>query len=192
MKEVRIRMLQKNVYADSLSCILCRDSQYEVLPEPFRMQREVIFRIPYSEYVRYLLSLTNDSNITLMHNVEELVKMALTEQPILYNFFLKDISFAIMKEIVFSERYNKKCSILLPVTEGSDRDVNMSKLLEAFPACNLAQAALTKCVRDSGFILESSISLQNGDMYKLAVVLYHLASLDKPVSEMTLIYDLSL
>ena len=56
-------MFKQYAGVESLSCLLNEDKDFEPLPEPFRMQMHVIFHVTYSEYIKYVLSLTPDTDV---------------------------------------------------------------------------------------------------------------------------------
>jgi hypothetical protein len=128
--------------------------------------------------------------IRLMTDINVLSDMASTNQPYLYNCFLKDIAFAIIKELSFAERYMKKASVILPASMKSNNLVHVTHLLSLFDKCQEAQRELIMCCKTLGYTLPKEVSGVNANSFKLAVVLYYLYKQPHPVEEMNLVYDL--
>ena len=183
-------MLEQYAKASNLSCLLNADKEMELIPEPFRMQRNVIFRVTYSEYINYVLSLAKNNRIKLLSNTGSILDLALTEHPMLYNHFLEDMAFAIVKELYFAEFYKKRATVILPASFNR-QDVKLSTLIGAYPTCASAQKELLFRCAQIGYSLPSTITDFNLFLYKTAVVLYSLSKTENAVEEVNLVYDLA-
>lgn len=183
-------MLQQYAKAENLSCLLNMNRELETIPEPFRMQNNVIFKVTYSEYTDYVLSLKFESQVKLLTDSSVLINMAHTKQPKLYNHFLQDMAMAIMKEVYFAEMCRKGGTVLLPVSF-NNRNVLVSNMLTMFNQCAASSSLLVSHFQSFGYMFPKVVSERNGHLFKLAVVLYHLSLSPKPVEEMNFVYDLA-
>lgn len=181
-------MVQQYAKASNMSCLLSANKESEQYPEPFRMQPNVIFHVPYSEYKSYVLSLQSEMGVRLMTDLKVLSDMATADNPRLYNCFLMDVAFAIIKELSYAEVFKRPASIILPASF-NDNDVSLNTFLRAYEYSTGAQSQLVKICRSRKYILPDRISEQNANMFKLAVVLYNIAVNGSQVKEMNLVYD---
>lgn len=154
------------------------------------MQPQVVFNITYSEYQSYVLSLTAASRVKLMTQLQVLSDMATTGHPKLYNCFLQDVAFAIIKELFFATKFGKTASIILPASF-SENTVNVSQMLGAYAYCAEAQLELMQRCRNLGYTLPEGLYGQNAILYKLAVVLYSMSMKPTAVKEFNLVYDVA-
>lgn len=182
-------MIEQFVKANCLSCLLNENSNVELIPEPFRMQGTVSFRVTYQEYTRYILSLTNRTGIILMADFEYLKELASSQNPRLYTCFLNDMSFAIIKEVWFAERYKKKASVILPASLDS-KPWSVSDVLKYYQVSGNAELLLCQKVTSRGFELKPPKIEQNKNLFKLAVILFYMASVSTNPREIDLVYDL--
>ena len=182
-------MLQLYAKADNLSCLINTDSSIELLPEPFRMQSNVLFKVTYSEYVSFVLSLTLESRVKLMTPTDVLLNMARTKQPKLYNCFLTDMAFAMLKEIMFAEHYSERATVIVPASYNRS-NVVVSDMLKLSDKCLSAQIDLVRKMYALGYAYPKEVSAKNADLFRVAVVLYSMALSDKPVEEINVVYDL--
>lgn len=177
--------------ADCLSCLINTNRDMEHRPEPFRMQRNVHFCVTYSEYVDYILSAANSKGVTLLSDINVTTKLALINHPRLFNYFLLDMAFAIIKELYFAEFYKKKATVILPASTNNE-NVGLSTLLSTYDFyVSKAPEFAVKCA-SVGFDIPKSVSTQNWDLYRLAIVLYGLSQQDRVVEEVNLVCDVSL
>lgn len=182
-------MLQLYAKADNLSCLINTDSSIELIPEPFRMQSNVLFKVTYSEYVNFILSLTLDSKVKLMTPTDTLLNMARTKQPKLYNCFLGDMAFAMLKEIMFAEHYKERATVIIPASYNR-RNVVVSDMLKISNNCVTAQADIVRKMKTFGYAYPKEVSSKNADLFRMAIVLYHMALSERPVEEINVVYDL--
>lgn len=182
-------MIEQYVSANSLSCLLNRDSSVELIPEPFRMQYAVSFRVAYSEYINYILSLREDSGIKLMSEFGYLKSLASSNNPRLYSCFLQDTAFAIMKELCFAERYKRAASVIIPSAFNS-APLKVTDCLQSYDACKVSQYELVSRTAETGFIIKEVVCSDNIPLFKLAVILYQLSKVAVSVKEVNLVYDL--
>ncbi len=183
-------MIEQFVKANCLSCLFNEDRRVELIPEPFRMQGVVSFRVTYQEYIRYILTLTRTTGIVLAADVEYLRELASSKNPKLYSSFLKDMAFAVLKEVWFAERYNKDASIILPATLDSEPS-NVSDLLEFYQYCGESERVLAVMMENAGFEHSIPRRSQNLNLYKLGVLLHYTSNSSVTLKELNLVYDLA-
>lgn len=184
-------MLEQYAKANNLSCLLNAERDIERLPEPFRMQRNVIFRVTYSEYINFVLSLAKNQNIKLLSNTGNILDLVMCEHPKLYNHFLQDMAFAIVKELFFAEHYKRRATIILPASF-NQQNVMLSTILGAYPTCSGVRVEFLSRCAEMGYPLPHNISDTNLFLYKTAVVLYSLSKNEKAVEEVNFVYDLAI
>ncbi|MCM1218450.1 MAG: hypothetical protein NC548_28515 [Lachnospiraceae bacterium] len=126
--------------------------------------------------------------VKLMTPTEVLSDMATTGQPKLYNCFLKDIAFAIVKELYYASICKKTGSIILPASYNNN-NVGVRRMIGAYANCGAAQAELMRKCSALGYNLPGSLTGQNARLFQLAVVLYNISMSDRIVEEMHLVYD---
>lgn len=182
-------MIEQYVQANSLSCLLNQDSSVELIPEPFRMQSSVTFRVSYSEYSNYILSLPVDTRIVLMSSYRYLRNLASSSNPKLYSYFLQDMAFAICKEIWFAEKYDKDASIILP-TSFKGENLKVSDCIKSYQFCLDVEQELMARLNQAGFGLHSIKRVQNMLLKNLAVVLFAMSKAPAVLEEVNLVYDL--
>lgn len=184
-------MLELYATSDCMSCLVNSDSSLECQPEPFRMQDNITFRVTPSAYTEFILSLTPKSGVRLMQQLDVLQRLASIGSPKLYNYFLMDMAFAMLKELSFAEKFKRYATIILPTSQNAN-NVCASHLLEMYsyvePGVELElQAYMT----NSGFGLPRVVSQLNIDLYKMAVVLYFMSKCKTAVKELNVLYDCS-
>lgn len=181
-------MIEQFVKSNCLSCLLNEDRRVELIPEPFRMQGNVSFRVTFREYVNYILALSRDTRIILSTNVNYLKELAHSRNPHLYPYFLKDMAFAISKEVWFAEFYNKDASIILPASLDSKPN-NAVDLLQYYIYCGDSERMLLSMVNSLGFDLNIPKRQHNLILFRVAVAIYHTALHSKSPREMNLVYE---
>lgn len=181
-------MIEQYVRANCLSCLLNRNNQVEIIPEPFRMQSSVSLRVTYSEYRNYILSLPQDTLIKLCADVELLRNLASTESPKLYNYFLRDIAFAICKEVHYAEKYRKKATVIVPASF-VEQTSSVSDCVQNYGYCSDVEVELKESITNAGFPLGNMSNTHNMQLYKLAVVLQALSKVPTTMKEISLVYD---
>lgn len=182
-------MLEQLVQANSLSCLMNEDCTVEQIPEPFRMQGQISFRVTYSEYSNYILSLPMNSDVILMSDNSLLRNLASSGSPKLYSCFLKDLAFAICKELWYAECYNKDASVILP-TAFNGNDIKLSDYLQYYSVCNGVELELVNKVHAAGYTSLKVKREHNISLFKMAVILYHMSKIPTVVKEVNLVYDL--
>ena len=182
-------MIEQYVPASSLSCLLNQDISVEKLPEPFRMQGSISFRVTYSEYSEYVLSLPLDTQVILMLDCQNLRNLAANGNPVLYSWFLKDMAFAICKEIWYSEAYQKDASIILPASFNGN-NIKVSDCLSYYSVSRGVESLLVHRVLSAGFESRKIQRFQNQYLFQLAVTLYYLSTIPSGMEEVNLVYDL--
>ena len=182
-------MLEQYATAECLSCLVNSYKELEILPEPFRMQGNVAFRVTPSAYTEFILTLTPESGVRLMTQLDVLKRLASIGSPKLYNCFLADMAFAIVKEISYAELFNRHATLILPTSQNAN-NVQVSYLTEMYSLLNPeVESELRTKVILFGFELPMVVSDNNIDLYKTAVVLYSLSKCNTAVSEVNLLYD---
>ena len=182
-------MLEQYASAEYLSCLINSVKDLEHLPEPFRMQDDVTFRVTPSAYTEFVLTLTPSSGVRLMTQLDVLQQLASVGSPKLYNCFLADMAFAIVKEISYAEQFHKRATIILPTSQNANV-VPVSHLSNVYTTVKAEdENALRSYAICSGFNLPYQVSDLNIDLYKTAVVLYSLSRCPTAVKEVNLLYD---
>lgn len=178
-----------SVKATSLSCMLNRRSDIEVLPEPFRLQGHVAFHVAYSEYVNYIRSLDTDSPICLSAPIPRLKTLVTMQSAQLYLHYLQDMAFAVMKEVWFAEQYRTDGTIILP--ESNKQVVKLSEFLSVYQYARSKEDELLDLLGTVGFRPTTVRRDHNKTLQKLAVCLYYLSQTTSNMSEISLVYDVS-
>ena len=182
-------MITECVRANALSCLLNEDPGIEQLPEPFRMQSTVTFCVPYSEYSKYILSLRDTDGIILMTPLSLLRDLASSGSPLLFKYFLRDVAFAICKELFYATAWKRDASVILPTTiDGTV--VPTSRILTLYTSARQYESELCRKMDNAGYTVSTKLSEHNANMYRIAVVLYHLSYQDTTQKQVSLVYDL--
>lgn len=181
-------MIEQCVNANSLSCLLNADYRAEQIPEPFRMQSSVSFRVTYSEYYNYILSLRDDSPVMLMCDRRYLKSLAMGQSSRLYNCYLQDMAFAICKELAYAEAYGKDATVILP-TSFNGKDVLLSDCISYYELCEVEESELFLVVNNTGFMLKSIRRAHNQKLWKLAVFLFTMSKSQNIAEEVNLVYN---
>lgn len=162
---------------DSLACLLDLQSSLEPLPEPFRMQSNAILKLPFAVYTCYISSMKTDSELTLVDGLHVRRVLADADSPKLYQYFLKDIAFAILKELCFAERFHEKATTIIP-TSDLEHKVNMQTVETIYNSCESEGIEMVRLFNEFGYVLSPKISNLNLQNYKIAVMLYHMSKFD--------------
>lgn len=182
-------MTEQFVTANCLTCLLNQSREAEVYPEPFRMQPELMFRVSFSEYVKYVLATPLDTDVVLMSDITYLHNLASVRSPKLYSCFLADMAFAIGKEIFYAECFKRDASIIVPASVKKDSvswDIReCSSMLSIIYACDTSlRTSLTK----AGFDLPTKFSEHNQMLYQVALYLLWLCGQGYSGHEVNLVY----
>lgn len=183
-------MITERVKYDAMTCIISEDPTLELLPEPFRMQGGISFCVPYNEYKRYILTLEDDCDAKLMTDVKILQRLAEQSSPILFRCFLKDMAYAICKEIFYASTRDKEASVIIPVADDATV-LYASNLVNLYSFAKEHESDLQRVMRQTGYELPDGLSEHNSELYKLAVVLYHLSYQSTMNGFISLVYDLT-
>lgn len=182
-------MSEQYANATCLSCLLDTRRELEPIPEPFRLQQGVTFRVTLSAYTEYILSLPDGAKTRLMTRLDTLKGLASTRSPKLYNHFLRDISVAILKEISYAEEYHSVASVILPASTG-DNVVAVSYLLDMYSGVNdNIEHGVREMLESFQYGLPKTISSDNRNLFNLAIILYRLSLIHSTVKEMHFLYD---
>lgn len=172
-----------------LSCLLDSRRELEPYPEPFRLQQHVTFRVTLSTYTDYILSLPSNTGVRLLTKVENLKALASLRSPRLYNFFLRDMAFALLKEISYAEEYNAHATVILPASDVGNV-VSASDMLSNYRQdIDQIRYQLYSLVSSFGYKLPSVISSINKDLFDLAAIIYKLSATESVVKEIHFLYD---
>lgn len=172
-----------------LSCLLDSRRELEPLPEPFRLQQDMTFRVTLSAYTEYILSLPDNASVKLMSRIDTLKSLASIKSPRLYNCFLKDMSMAMLKEISYAEEYGAGATVILPASMSSNV-VATSYLLKAYGSMVLAtEPEVRETLYALSYALPKAISQGNKNLFNVAVILYRLSMVPTTVKEMHFLYD---
>lgn len=180
-------MIEQCVSSKSLSCLLNANKAAERLPEPFRMQSSVSFRITYSEYYNYMLSPDADVIAHPYTTSSYLRSLAMTQNPKLYRYFLADVAFAICKELHFAELYDADATVILPASF-SGTNVPLGTCLECYEIANCVEDELFALVNNTGYYINSIKRAHNIKLWKLAVYLFYLSKVYTLGKEVNLVY----
>lgn len=110
-------MEMHKVPATSLSVIFDTDINVERIPEPFRLQPDLVLSIPYSEYLLYVHSLSRDSEINMYPSTKDVLEQIHPQSIKSYRGYLLNVAFAICKELHFATVYNLPPTIYLPSSD---------------------------------------------------------------------------
>jgi len=160
--------------ANSLACLFSYAKKCEELPEPFRMQRSVSFRVLYDNYADFVLSLPEDTMVELATSIPDIQRAIAQGGFLSYSFFLKDMAFAIMKELHFAERYKRLSTIILPAAFGVE-STPISAFAAKYNLTTGAEGSLLRAVREKGFVVKTPVTSGNRILYNTAVVLYFIS-----------------
>lgn len=182
-------MIEQYASSSCLSCLVNSVKELEHLPEPFRMQHNVTFRVTLSTYTEFILSITPNTGVRLMTQLGTLQQLASVRSPRLYNYFLADISFAILKEISYAENYDRYATVILPTAQNA-KNVAVSYLMDMYNSVSYGvEDELRRFVLMCGYTLPIKVSTRNTDLYRTAIVLYNLSKCTTAVKEVNLLYD---
>lgn len=181
-------MSEQYATASCLSCLLDSRRELEPVPEPFRMQQDMVFRVTLTTYTEYVLS--KDSNSArLMSQVGLLKRLASTGSPRLYNYFLRDMAFALLKEISYAEEYSMAATAILPASRNSNV-VKASYVLGLYAGSLYdIEMALREHLATLNYTLPRRISAVNSNLFTLALIFYKLSTSKSIVKEMHFLYD---
>ena len=184
-------MIEQYAKADELSCLLSLQHDSEILPEPFRLQRSALFRVTFSVYRDYILSLPDDTVVKLPQEVSALRDAVASNQSVAFCQFLKSMAFAIVKELYFAERHNAVAATILPASNRDDAVVmNYSNLHDIFSSLTGASGNLLKEAREKDWAIHSNVMLENQRLFEAAVVFNYWADSETVSSEFHIVYDL--
>lgn len=107
--------MYKELTSDILATVLILDKRLEPQPEPFRCQPKVHFVISFEEYVKFIRNDLDSgynwlytSTKVLLENIRELDQQNTeSARQELFTAFLRDMAFAVMKELCIAEALGK-------------------------------------------------------------------------------------
>jgi len=176
--------LVSNISPSEMSCVLFMSKDLEPFPEPFRLQRDVTFLVCYHKYQSFLVSLRPEVDEYLCRPVRDLQRMLANKDARLFNYFLEDFSYALMREIHFSQTYGLAPSYILP-TSLCDRKMSVDEIIANYAYVGAEEGELLKYMKEKGYAVSPrNLSLGKSQlMYKLAVSLFYLATGKETVVE---------
>lgn len=165
-------MVEYYAKGTELLCLMNMNPDLEPVPEPFRMQSSVVLRVTLTAYVDFIRMIPADvDSIRLTGDVNVTKHLARVNSPILYNCFLRDMSFAIAKELHFAEKYKRKATAMLPTSHTCSTMLNSTIDSIYEHECDTARTTLNEIIASYGFEIPNSISSVNEPSYRLAVYL---------------------
>lgn len=169
-------MIECYVKGLDLLSLVNLNPELEPVPEPFRLQSSVLFRVTFQDYSEFIKSLPCDvSSIQLAGNLQATQQFARLDSPLLYNCFLRDLAFSIGKELSFAEKYKSVGTFILPTSQTAVT-LDGTRLASMFnESCQQSQAEFCEIISSYGFRLTTAISQKNCTAYRLASCLYHLS-----------------
>lgn len=186
-------MFRQSVRAEALSCILNRDLWgIEPFPEPFRLQGDVTLCVAYSEYINYINSMPEDSQVVLSLEINKLKNLARSDSSTLYSYFLRDMAFAICKELFWASRYQTDGTVILPIaTDASRATVMVSEWFVYFGFLADASNDMLYKMAQAGYGTLNVQGEHNSNLLKIAAILDQLANRhNATLGEVNLSYDL--
>ncbi len=168
-------MIEYYAKGSDLLCILCLNPALEPLPEPFRLQESVLLRVTFHDYVDFIHSLQFEAgSLMLAGDLNVTRRFAQLRSPLLYNCFLRDMAFALGKELSYAEHYSKHGTAIVPT---SDTQLTISKAAYAGAAqrCASLHRQMQDVLKSYGYSLPASVSSCNSDLYDLALYLLYLS-----------------
>ncbi len=168
-------MLEYYARGTDLLCILSLNPELEPLPEPFRLQESVLLRVTYREYMDFIHSLPATDRIRMSGSIALTKEFARLGSPLLYNCFMRDMAFGIAKELCFAERYGRHGTKIVP-TSFSTEIVPYTTIVDTASKCGNIAKQLRDIACSYGFELPNVVSSKNIDLYRLAVYLLHMST----------------
>ncbi len=180
-------MVTCQVNSSSLSSLLDTRGCIEIIAEPYRLQKNVVLCVTYSEYINYVRSLPEDSSIRLLSGTKKAVRYCNTNDPKLYMCFLVDMAFAMCKELFYSERTGEDATVIIPTSDSTAIAVSTFLRMVAYPP-NI-DLEFEKLLTEHNHA-EKIRSKRNKALKQLALGLYSLSKLSSAKGELCLAYDL--
>ncbi len=181
-------MVTCQVNSGSLSSLLDTRGCIEVIAEPYRLQPDVVLGVPYSEYVNYIQALSEDSSIALFSGTKQTIKSCIAKDPALYNAFLRDVAFAICKELFYSERCGEPATVIIPITLNSE-PITASKFLRISTVSEAIEANFERLLKAHNH-QQKIKSKRNLELKRMAQAIYALSCRGSVQGELGLTYDL--
>lgn len=181
-------MITCPVSSGSLSSLLDTRGCIELIAEPYRLQKDVVLCVAYSEYVNYIRALPEDSSIRLLSGTKRTVHYCNTRDPKLYNSFLVDIAFAICKELLYSERVREDATVIVPMSDSTAMSV--SQFLRVATYTPHALERFDKLLQEHDHSQKIKMP-RNKTLKQLALSIFSLSERAELHGELCLAYDLT-
>ena len=159
-----------------LLCLMNLNPTLEPVPEPFRLQPSVALRVTFQAYIDFVNCLpTDEESIRLAGDLLATKDFARIQSPLLYNCFLRDMAFALAKELHFAEKYKGTCTLILPSSDTARTLSNKVLNANFLQHCSAQEQYLRNIANSYGFEVPQYISPQNVAAYRIAVYLLYLS-----------------
>lgn len=101
-----------DVDADSLASIFVLDKELEPVPEPFRLQPDVLFVVSFEHYRKFVKNIPESRNI--LHYATSVLHQRMEEgnETALLKAFYTDMALAVCKELHYAEEYRAGASCI--------------------------------------------------------------------------------
>lgn len=171
-------MLTQYVNSNSFASFIYLDRNLELMPEPYRCQgSKVTFILSIDEYVKYL----SDYNFLYENpeSIKNLIKMYRPEENQLvsnelFSLFLKDVAYAILKEVYYAEWRDKECTNIVHYATENEMDEDAINLLYEGVG-HETRKELMQFMRSKGYSINLPISEKNIKYWKYGVLAYYLS-----------------
>lgn len=182
-------MSEQYATASCLSCLLDSRKELEPYPEPFRLQEHVTFRVTLSAYTDYILSLPSNTGVKLLSRIDNLKALASLRSPRLYNYFLRDMAFALLKEISYAEEYKTHATVILPASDAGSVISTSDMLRNYRQDADQIRYQILGLLNSFGYNMPGYVSAINKDLFDLAAIIYKLSTAKSVVKEIHFLYD---
>lgn len=178
-------MKTKSVTSDSLATLLLLEKELEPTPEPFRCQPNISFSVDFQEYIAFCTNFLGRENLLAtpskkIHQLLREFRRGSEEAKFgLWSAFLKDMSFAVMKELYWAESLGKGASCIVHTIQNCSSVLSEADMNLYF--ANVRELVLPKILTRfscKDYAYPAQISPKNVKYFKYAVALYYLA--DQP------------
>lgn len=178
--------MYKELSSDILATVLILDKRLEPQPEPFRCQPSVHFIVSFEEYIKFVRSELGTGYDWLATPTRELLSLiweldqnnSESARRKLFTAFLKDMAFAVMKEVCIAEALGKSATNITHRTSLSQKVLGPEDYRTYFANVkDHVDSSLLGYLSRNGYIVRS-VSGPNRHCYEYAVTLMFLS--DKP------------
>jgi hypothetical protein len=175
----------KSVTSDALASLLLLEKELEPTPEPFRCQPNMQFAVDFEEYVTFCTNFLGRADLLYtpyqkLHQLTREYRLGSDgAKRELWSAFLKDMAFAVLKELYWAESFGKGASSIIHTVQDcttmlSEQDINLY-------FAKVKEVILPRAVShftSKGYVYPPQISVKNVKHFKYAVTMFYLA--DQP------------